>query len=117
MVAPQQRKQKINQYKSHTVKKTTYKNTGGKKGMMGAISGAAKIANALNGVDGQSEGLKKLKKGVFVGSVAGSGAMGGFMLGNAYGTSTMSPMFKGSSWTIVASLAFLAYLTRGAFKE
>ena len=85
--------------------------------MMGAISGAAKIANALNGANGESEGLKKLKKGVFVGSVAGSGAMGGFMVGKSVGKGTMSPMLKGASWTIVASLAFLAFLTRRAFKE
>ena len=79
--------------------------------MIGAINGAAKVANALSGT---SPALAAWQKRAFWGSTIGAAAGVGVMTGTAIGKRELSPLLKPTSWTIVVTLGVLAFLTRGA---
>ena len=111
MVAPQQRRQNINQYKSHTVKKSTYQLPPEREpGMMGAVNQAAKIAGALGAV---SPKLKAAQKYTHYGSFAMASGLGGMLVGKTIESGSVKSLFKLNLWGAIGGLIVLSFLTRG----
>lgn len=83
------------------------------EGVIGAINSATKIANALSGT---SPALAVWQKRVFWGSSGAAVGGVGIMTGKAIGERSISPLLKGTYWSVVIGLGVLAFLTRGALK-